>query len=147
MITRTLVKPNIYRDSVSLMSVSNKVNQIDGVRQAFVAMGTEMNKGVLASLDLLDDQLENASTGDMMVVVVADDEQIADEAYALVDELLNRKTEQGGGQSRRTYHTIASAAADVPDANLAVIAVSGAFAAREARQALESGLHVMLFSD
>ena len=147
MTTRTLVKPNTYRDSVSLMSVSNKVNQIDGVRQAFVAMGTEMNKGVLASLDLLDDELKQARTGDMMVVVVADDDRIADAAYALVDDLLNRKAEQGGGETRRTYRTIASAAADVPGANVAVIAVSGVFAAREARQALENGLHVMLFSD
>ncbi len=35
----------------------------------------------------------------------------------------------------------------VPSANLAVIAVNGAFAVREARTALQSGLHVMLFSD
>ncbi|VTP75902.1 membrane protein FdrA [Leclercia adecarboxylata] len=34
-----------------------------------------------------------------------------------------------------------------PDANLAVISVNGTFAAREARQALENNLNVMLFSD
>lgn len=32
-------------------------------------------------------------------------------------------------------------------ANLAVISVNGAFAAREARKALENNLHVMMFSD
>ncbi len=35
----------------------------------------------------------------------------------------------------------------LPEANLAVISVPGAFAAREARLALERGQHVMLFSD
>ncbi|STP69782.1 protein YahF [Enterobacter hormaechei] len=34
-----------------------------------------------------------------------------------------------------------------PDSNLAVISVNGTFAAREARQALENDLNVMLFSD
>ena len=148
MITRTAVKSNTYRDSVSLMSVSNKVNEIDGVQQAFVAMGTEMNKGVLASLDLLSDELGAASTGDLMIVVVAEDDSVIDAAFERVDDLLQRKAPQGGGgQHRRTYHTIASAAADIPGANLAVIAVGGAFAAREARQALENGLHVIMFSD
>lgn len=147
MITRALVKPNIYRDSVSLMSMSNKVSQLDGVEQAFVAMGTEMNKGVLSSLGLLDGELAGANTGDMMVVVVGADGDTVDAAFALVEDLLQRKAEQGGGRSRRTYHTVASAAADVPGANLAVIAVGGAFAAREARQALENDLHVIMFSD
>ena len=147
MITRALVKPNIYRDSVSLMSMSNKVSQLDGVEQAFVAMGTEMNKGVLSSLGLLGDELAGANTGDMMVVVVGADEPTVDGAFALVEELLQRKADQGGGRSRRTYHTVASAATDVAGANLAIIAVGGAFAAREARQALENDLHVIMFSD
>lgn len=47
MSTRIVVKKNTYFDSVSLMSISTKANQLDGVEQAFVAMATEMNKGVL----------------------------------------------------------------------------------------------------
>ncbi|VFS56536.1 membrane protein FdrA [Kluyvera cryocrescens] len=35
----------------------------------------------------------------------------------------------------------------MPESNLAVISVNGLFAAREARQALQNGLNVMLFSD
>ena len=45
------------------------------------------------------------------------------------------------------YATMASAKTHRPDANLAVISVNGTFAAREARQALENDLNVMLFSD
>jgi succinyl-CoA synthetase alpha subunit len=35
----------------------------------------------------------------------------------------------------------------MPEANLAIISVPGAYAAREAMQALKKGLHVMMFSD
>lgn len=147
MITHTLVTPNTYRDSVSLMTISNKVNQVDGVHQAFVAMGTEMNKAVLASLDLLDDTVAGAGTGDLMIVVVGDDEEVISSALQNVEELLTRKAEQGSGPGRRVHRTLGSAVTEMPDANVAVISVAGEFATREARQALNAGLHVMLFSD
>lgn len=44
-------KKNTYFDSVSLMSVSTKANKLPGVEQAFIAMATEMNKGVLKTSD------------------------------------------------------------------------------------------------
>ncbi|CAM6844310.1 Membrane protein FdrA [Enterobacter roggenkampii] len=44
--TKIVIKKNTYFDSVSLMSVSTKANKLPGVEQAFVAMATEMNKGV-----------------------------------------------------------------------------------------------------
>lgn len=47
MSTKVVIKKNTYFDSVSLMSISTKANQLDNVEQAFVAMATEMNKGVL----------------------------------------------------------------------------------------------------
>ena len=51
--TKIVIKKNTYFDSVSLMSVSTKANKLPGVEQAFVAMATEMNKGVLKNLGLL----------------------------------------------------------------------------------------------
>jgi succinyl-CoA synthetase alpha subunit len=144
--TKVVVKKNTYFDSVSLMSISTKANQVDGVVQAFVAMGTEMNKEVLRNLGLLTSDLEAAGTGDLMIVVETDDSITPDEAIASIEELFKRKTEARGAH-RVTYRTVGAAAAGTPDANLAVIAVNGTYAAREARQALENGLHVMMFSD
>ena len=57
---RIVVKKNTYFDSVSLMSISTRANKLDGVEQAFVAMATEMNKGVLKNLGLLTPELEEA---------------------------------------------------------------------------------------
>ena len=65
---RIVVKKNTYFDSVSLMSISTRANKLDGVEQAFVAMATEMNKGVLKNLGLLTPELEEAKSGDLMIL-------------------------------------------------------------------------------
>ena len=57
MSVKIVIKPNTYFDSVSLMSISTRANKLDGVEQAFVAMATEMNKGVLKNLGLLTPEL------------------------------------------------------------------------------------------
>ncbi|MFB6784008.1 acyl-CoA synthetase FdrA [Streptomyces sp. NPDC056352] len=146
MSTTAVVKKNTYFDSVSLMAISTKANSLDEVEQAFVAMGTEMNKGVLGNLGLLTPELEAAGNGDLMVVVEAREGADADEVLARVEELLQRKA-SATGEATVTHRTIAAAAQDNPAANLAVIAVNGAYAGREARKALENDLHVLLFSD
>ncbi len=128
------------------MSISTRANKLDGVEQAFVAMATEMNKGVLKNLGLLTPELEQAKNGDLMIVINgkagADNEQLLVE---IEEELLNSKAQSGSHEAR--YATIASAKKHIPESNLAVISVNGLFAAREARQALQNDLNVMLFSD
>ncbi|MEA5453767.1 acyl-CoA synthetase FdrA [Sinomonas sp. JGH33] len=141
-----LVKKNTYVDSVSLMSISTKANAIAGVRQAFVAMGTEKNKEVLKSVGLLAPELAAAVNGDLMIVIDAEDGVDTEALVPEIEELLVRKAPTGGAADI-TYRTITTAAQADDGANLAVIAVNGAYAAREARQALDNGLHVMLFSD
>ncbi|MGW9116363.1 acyl-CoA synthetase FdrA [Streptomyces sp. NPDC055663] len=141
-----VIKKNTYFDSVSLMSISTKANTLDGVDQAFVAMGTEMNKGVLNNLGLLTTELEAATNGDLMIVLETREDTDTEQVLTEVEALLVHK-KPAGGANTVTHRTVAAAAADNPDANLAVIAVNGAYAGREARKALENNLHVMLFSD
>lgn len=144
MSVKIVIKPNTYFDSVSLMSISTRANKLDGVEQAFVAMATEMNKGVLKNLGLLTPELEQAKNGDLMIVINgksgADNEQLLVE----IEELFNTKAQSGSHEAR--YATIGSAKS-ISESNLAVISVNGLFAAREARQALQNDLNVMLFSD
>ncbi len=145
MSVKIVIKPNTYFDSVSLMSISTRANKLDGVEQAFVAMATEMNKGVLKNLGLLTPELEQAKNGDLMIFINgksgADNEQLLVE----IEELFNTKAQSGSHEAR--YATIGSAKKHIPESNLAVISVNGLFAAREARQALQNDLNVMLFSD
>ncbi|MGY0021728.1 acyl-CoA synthetase FdrA [Streptomyces sp. cg35] len=147
MSTTAVVRKNTYYDSVSLMSVSTRANGLDGVDQAFTAMGTEMNKGVLDNLGLLTDELRAAGNGDLMIVLVTAEDADAQALLEQVEDLLQRKAPASAQAGAVTHRTVTGAAEAIEGANLAVIAVNGAYAAREARKALESGLHVMLFSD
>jgi FdrA protein len=146
MSTKVVIKKNTYFDSVSLMSLSTKANQLDGVDQAFIAMGTQMNKEVLANVGLMTPELEEAKGSDLMIVIKAVSEEFVESAYEGVEALFNSKGSEAGN-SELTFPTIDSAARNLPSAKLAVISVNGLFAAREARKALENDLHVMLFSD
>lgn len=139
------IRKNTYLDSVSLMSMSTKANGIDGVAQAFIAMATPMNKEVLANLSITDPEIDEARPSDLMIVIDAPDEQLG-RAIGEVDDILARKS--GGATATDTrYSTLDQAFNEVPDANLVLISVNGAFAAREARKALAADKHVMIFSD
>lgn len=146
MTVQVLIKPNTYFDSVSLMSLSTKANQVEGVEQAIIAMGTEMNKGVIRNVGLMTPEVEEAKTSDLMIVVKAATDELCENAFVSINELLTKKNTTSG-KSEVKYSTISSAVQSIPEANLAVISVNGAYAAREAKKALENNLHVMLFSD
>ena len=149
MTIKVVIKRNTYFDSVSLMTLSTKANQIDGVEQAVVAMGTEMNKGVLRNVGLMLPEVEAASSGDLMIVIHAADETVCATALQEIEALFHAGNSSGnsigGGEVR--YASLESAVSHVPEANLAIISVPGEFAAREAKKALDNNLHVMMFSD
>lgn len=96
---RIVVKKNTYFDSVSLMSISTRANKLDGVEQAFVAMATEMNKGVLNNLGLLTPELEEAKSGDLMIVIKGASEAANDQTLVAIVDLFTHK-EQGGSMKR-----------------------------------------------
>lgn len=146
MFTRTLVKKNTYIDSVSLMSISTKAQALPDVSNAVAAMATSMNKEILTNQGLITPEIESATPGDLVLIVVTSGEETAEAALDGLVALLDRKPANDPGQSV-TYHTVSSASQGRPNANFAVISVNGAFAAREAHSALDNNLNVMLFSD
>jgi len=143
---KVVFKKNVYIDSVSLMTLSSRANEIDGVEQAVIAMGTDMNKEVIKNIGLSTPEVEGANSGDLMIVVKAATDELCENAMAKIEELFSKKANKKEN-SEIKYSTIDSAAKGIPEANLAVISVSGAYAVREAKKALEHDLHVMLFSD
>jgi succinyl-CoA synthetase alpha subunit len=68
-------------------------------------------------------------------------------ALAAVDALLGRATRKSVSGSEVRAVSLDGALKVLPGANLALISVTGRYAGDLARRALESGLHVMLFSD
>jgi FdrA protein len=144
------VKHGLYFDSVSLMRLGRELSGVPGVAEASVAMGTEANKSILGMSGLLLPEFAKSGDQDLLIAVKAKDAKSAEAALSKAEELLARKrgapsaaSDAGKPQPR----DVAAAVAALPGANLALISVAGRHAAREARKALEQGLHVMLFSD
>ncbi len=145
MIVRSAIRRSAYYDSVALMQAQQGLRSLPGIVEAGVVMGTDANLELLRQAGL--DPGGLATTGDDLVVAVrGDTEAHVEAALSSLDALLSARPESGEDQVYRP-RTIATAARMLAGANLALISVSGRFAAGVAREALRTGLNVMLFSD
>jgi len=140
------VRRGYYADSVALMRVSRGVAALAGVEAASLMIGTPSNKALLWESGLLAKDGEGAKPDDLVIAVRAKTAAAAAAALEESGRMLEARPARNGGGFPRA-RSFAAAAAALPGANLALISVPGAFAAAEARRALESGLHVMMFSD
>ena len=145
MVTKVVVKKGIYRDSISLMQISNSLMKLPGVSQAAVVMATELNRRVLAEAGFGGGVVDHAANDDMIVAIDAREEQSLVAALAETERLLLAPSEGKSGQAKQPT-SLGEAMKSIPDANLVVISVPGRFARREAMQALGRGLNVFLFS-
>ena len=141
---RVQVRPGAYYDSVVLMQLQRGLVALPGVEDAGVVMGTPANKDVLAQSDLLTPAAEAAGTDDLVIAVRAADGPAADAALAQVDALLARKAGHTTDFRPRSLETAANMA---PAARWLLVSVPGRFAAGVARQGLDLGRHVFLYSD
>jgi len=146
MTIKSLLKPSEYHDSVSLMLVARELSQLEGIRDAAVVMATEANKSILADAGMLTPDAREATPNDLLIAVNAENDSLADSALQKVEGLLKRKASvYKTGEFRPK--TIRGARSQQPDANVAVISVAGRYATDEAWDALQHGIHVLLFSD
>jgi FdrA protein len=144
----TRILPSAYYDSVTLMLVAKELLAMPGVQDAAVVMGTPANLALMRDANLLTADADAATPNDLVVAVLAEDDGAAASALAAVDGLLaDGKDGKQAETGQRRPRSLRAATRQTPDANLAVISVAGRHAAREARLALQQGLHVMLFSD
>lgn len=140
--TLNRVERGRYLDSVALMRASRRLAALPGVENAALMIGTPANKALLREAGLLAAEGDAAGPNDLIVAVRA-----ADPAAALAQaaRFLDEKPPQAEGV--RQVRSLAAAQALEPQANLALVSVPGAYAAREARKALLAGLDVLIFSD
>jgi len=141
------IRKGAYFDSVTLMTVGKEITETDGVIDAAVVMGTTENKAILAASGLLTRDFESATDTDLLIVVKAEAQPVADDALASVGALLESARKPATSNDELHPASLGAGLAAVPDANLAMISVAGRYAGDEARKALDAGLNVMLFSD
>ncbi len=146
MVIETLIKPNVYYDSLVLMHLSSSLLKQPGVYKAVVMMGTDENRATVKDKELLTNAVLEANPNDLFIVIAAESEPAAKAAIAqAVDYLENKRGEDA--RDALSYKTLEAALQNTPAANLVSISLPGKYAGAEAQRALEAGLHVFLFSD
>jgi FdrA protein len=146
MVVKALIKPGEYHDSISLMLVARSLSASPGVRDSAVVMATEANKSILSGAGMLTGEVGEAGSNDLVIVVQTETEALAEATLKKAEDLLKQKVVRDEAGETRP-RSIRGALALTPNVNVAVISVAGRYAAHEAWQALEHGLHVFLFSD
>ncbi len=141
------LRRGFYLDSVALMRASRAVEGFAGVEAASLMIGTDANRALLDDAALLDHVGRDAGANDLIIAIRAADPAVAEAAILSAIELLERPTAADGGATGWNPKSLDGALRTLPGANLAIVSVPGAFAAREARRALGRGLNVMVFSD
>ena len=138
------IRRGVYYDSVVLMQLQRALAALPEVEDAAVVMATPANRDVLASTGFDVTTIE-AKPEDLLIVVKAGSEPAAAAALAQVDVLLTRKQSSAGSDYRP--RSLRAAASALPDANWVLISVPGRYAAGVAREALDMGKPVFLYSD
>lgn len=138
------VRRGSYYDSVVLMQLQRGLLELPSVQDAGVVMATPANKDLLNESGLLPAAIQ-AGPDDLLIVVKADHEGAARQAIAQVDSLLRRR--RVAVDQAFTPKSLESAARIAPEADWVLISVPGRYAAQVARQALDLGRHVFLYSD
>ncbi len=145
---KTIIQKGNYHDSVVLMLLTNHISAIEGVKKASVMMATPANKDIYRQSGLATEELLEAGANDLVIVADVDRAErmdtIEDEVLAFFKKQADDGKKKRGTESVRSWDR---ALEKIPDANLAMISVAGAYAAAEADRALDIGLNVFMFSD
>jgi FdrA protein len=144
-VIRSEIRPGAYFDSAVLMLLQRGLARLPGVEDAGVVMATAANCELLEQSGLFTPAGKQASANDLLIVVRAADDAGAAQALAQVDELLARRRSAISPEFRPK--TLETAVKQLPEAGWVLVSVPGRFAAGVARQALDLGRHVFLYSD
>src|SRR4051812_41732855 len=127
------------------MQVSRRVSGRDGVRSAIVAMATDLNVDLAADLGF---EVPPASPNEMLVALDVASEEALGDALAEVETALRESAQPpASGFGRAPAPVTVRAAAARTHATVALISTPGQYAFADALDAVEAGLHTMVFSD
>jgi succinyl-CoA synthetase alpha subunit len=139
------IRKNAYYDSVTLMLISNEIKKFEGVEEALIGMGTDLNCEIAHNIGLTTPEFMAVTANDLFVAVNCTNEVIFDSVRMRVEELLNKKSE--AKEANYYSPTLEGAMKRDPDINMALISVPGKYAADVAQSCLDRDINVMLFSD
>lgn len=149
--TLAFIYNNLYKDSVALMRVAQRLMAMPDVVNATLQMGNPANKEILQEAGLLIGNVKDAGPSDIMVVVQGKTQAACDAAVAeSMSDLAgksNSSQQSGSATQAVAARTVGMGLAALQTANIAQISVPGIYAAAEALKAVKAGLNVFMFSD
>lgn len=143
---QTIIMKNSYQDSVVLMLLTSKLNQLPEVERVSIMMGTPSNIDIFKASGFDTPELAEATSNDMVVMLEVASEDDKDKVLKMIDEELS-STNDGGGSVEEKINSWEKAMKKAPDANVALISIPGEYAALEIERAIDNGLHAFVFSD
>jgi succinyl-CoA synthetase alpha subunit len=142
-----VIKENAYFDSVTLMLFSSKLNDVEGVEEAAVMMGTNHNVDLMLGSNVLEKEVaEKVTANDLLIGIRAKNQEAIDEALKVLDEQFENK-DDGDSDKEIDVKTVEAAVKEKKDLNFAIVSTPGRFAKKEVRKCLENDINVLLFSD
>ncbi len=139
------LRTGAYADSVTLLQVSRRVQQLPGVVTAQVAMATPLNVEVLEGMGFV--VPAEATVNHLLLAVRLDDDDRLDDVRAEVDRALSDSRRAVAGPTEEAAPRTTRSALTRRPGGLVLVSVPGVSAAVEAMDALEAGSDVMVFSD
>jgi FdrA protein len=158
--TLAFIQANVYKDSVALMRVAQRLLALPEVMTATLQMGTPANKEILHEAGLLTDALGRAGPSDIMIALQARTRPACEAAEIECRAQLAGAAQSSSGTAGSEHvapRTLRMGLAalngsgtgqdPITAANIAQISVPGAYAGAEALKAVKLGLNVFMFSD
>jgi FdrA protein len=144
-ITRNIIKRNFFRDSVQMMQLSEELKKKEGVIDAAIVMGTELNKDTLLRCGLLTNDGTKAVESDTLISIICKDENSFAEVAKTAEALLVQNP--SAAKDDNYFTSIKDALSSFTGANMAAISIPGKHVKSVAETLINKGLHVFLFSD
>lgn len=144
MFKKLIIKNNYYKDSITLMSVTSKVNTLQGVIQSTLGMATDMNKEIIKSIGFSNEEFKNTKQSDLIIALILENESFLESVAQSIEDMFIVKNEDN---TKKVYSNTKQAISENKDINMAVISTPGNYAYMEAKRCLENNINVMLFSD
>jgi FdrA protein len=127
-----------------MMLLSQELKEEEGVIDAAMVMGTELNKDTLLRCGLLTSDGADAGESDILISLTCKDEPSLASAIERAESLLVQKPTPTKGDY---YSTVEDALSSFTGANLAALSIPGKQVKSLAARLIDRGLHVFLFSD
>jgi hypothetical protein len=97
------IKKSYFQDALRLMRISKRAADIEGVKKATAVMATDKAKYALETAGLLTPEINGVGGGDLVMVVEAKDESLAEKTLTMMEEMISAGVSGGGGESRDIF--------------------------------------------